>query len=541
MKGSKGILILLTAIGSLGLLSTTISKSLTSPEVCSFSPTPPFSGGPGTGGLGDRTGSPISSGTCAACHSGGSFGASTVVELINGSGNVVTSYTSGQLYTIRTTVSGSSSGFGSQTVALTATNANAGSMSSPSANAQLVTISGRDYFEHDNGPSATGVFEVTWSAPTIGTGTVNIYGIGLAVNENGGTSGDQSTATAVASITEDLPTTISYPGTPFCANDANQTPVQTGETGGVFSSVAGLDIDGATGLINVLNSTAGTYNVDYVYSQGTVSFNVTINPIFTVSDVATICSNETLVFGSQTLDQSNAGINTEVFQSINGCDSTVNLTLTVNSIITTTQSATICNDETFAFGTQTLDQSDAGLNTEIFQTVEGCDSTVELTLTVQPAIDDQISPAGNSLVAAQVGATYQWLDCDNGNANVVGATSQSFIPTNPGNYAAEITSGNCTVTSPCLFLDPFVGIEELNALELYIFPLPVDGVIHVKGIEILNDVNSVAVVSLSGKVLKRFDVSSTAFDVSEFNNGIYFLVIEHGQNEQESLKFTISN
>lgn len=540
MKGSKGFLVLLTAIGSLGLLSTTISKGLTSPEVCSFSPIPPFSGGPGTGGLGDRTGSPVSSGTCTACHSGGSFGATTVVELINGSGNVVTSYTSGQLYTIRTIVSGSGSGFGSQTVALTATNANAGSMSSPSANAQLVTIAGRGYFEHDNGASATGVFQVSWTAPVAGTGTVNLYGIGLVVNGNGGTSGDQSSPTAMTSITEDLPTTISYPGTPFCGNDANQAPVQTGETGGVFSSLAGLDIDATSGLIDVSNSTTGTYNVDYVYSQGTTSFSVSINPTYTVSDAATICSNETLVFGSQTLDLSNAGLNTEVFQTVEGCDSTVNLTLTVNNTETTAQSVSICSDETLVFGSQTLDQSNAGLNTEVFQTVEGCDSTVELTLTVESAIDDQISPAGNSLVAAQAGATYQWLDCDNGNANVVGATGQSFVPSTPGNYAAEITEGNCTVTSECLFLDPFVGIEELDALELYIYPLPVDGVINVKGIESLTDVKSITVISLTGKVLKDFDTNLGSFNISDINNGIYFLVIEHGQNQHESLKFTIS-
>ena len=486
MKGSKWILVLLAAIGSLGLLSNTISKSLTSPEVCSFSPIPPRNGGAANLGLGDKTGGPVSSGTCAQCHSGGSFGANTVIELINDSGNVVTSYTSGQLYTIRTTVSGSSSGFGSQTVALTATNTNAGSMSSPSANTQIITVSGRSFMEHTSA-SVTGVFEVFWLAPAVGTGDINLYGVGLAVNGNGGTSGDETSAPVSLSISEDIPTTISYPGTPFCANDANQTPVQTGESGGVFSSGTGLNIDASSGLIDVSNSTAGTYLVDYLYSGGTATFSVTINPIFTVSDVATICNDETLVFGSQTLDQSNAG-----------------------------------------------------LNTEVFQTVEGCDSTVELTLTVQPAIDDQISPAGNSLVAAQAGAAYQWLDCGNGNTNVVGATGQSFIPSTSGNYAVEITEGNCTVTSECLFLDPFLVIEELDALTLYIYPLPVDGVINVKGIESMTDVKSVAAISLTGEVLKDFNINLSSFDVSELNNGIYFLVIEHGQNERESLKFTIS-
>ncbi len=162
---------------------------------------PLFSGGPGTGGLGDRTGSPLSSATCAQCHSGGSFNATLGVQVLDGS-TPVSSYTAGDTYTVVYTVSGSSNGFGFQGGVLTSTNAAGGTFSSPSSNAQLVTISGRPYFEHDGGPSNTGVFQASWTAPIANTGTVSFYGVGLAVNQNGGTSGDQTTSPVVFSLTE---------------------------------------------------------------------------------------------------------------------------------------------------------------------------------------------------------------------------------------------------------------------------------------------------------------------------------------------------
>lgn len=533
---------LIFAISSLGLISLNLSGNSSSPEICSYNPTPPFSGGAGTGGLGDRTGGPLASGTCATCHSGSFYSTLATIQLLDGTGSPVTSYTSGQSYTIRTTVvagSGSPSGYGSQTVALTSANANAGSMTSATTPfTQIVTVSGRNYMEHLN-PSVTGVFEVSWTAPVAGTGDVTLYGIGLAINGNGGTSGDQASSTATLTLTEDLPTTISYPGTPFCADDSNQSPVQTGETGGSFSAPMGLVIDSGSGVVDVASSTAGTYQVDYTYSQGTTSFSVTINPIFNTTETATICSGETLNFGAQTLDETDAGLNTEVFQSVEGCDSTVNLMLVVNDSPQVSTAAVICNDGTLVFGTQTLDNSNAGLNTEVFQTVNGCDSVVELNLIVEAPMSDQISLVGNSLIATQSAALYQWIDCDNGNADVVGATSQSFVPTSTGNYAVVVTIGSCSVTSGCMFIDPFVGVDEVDPNELFIYPVPVKDVLHIDGYNDLEDVETVSILTFDGRLVQDLETEMNSFDVSKLSEGIYLLVIKRSGSKQHILRFSI--
>ena len=127
----------------------------------------------------------------------------------------------------------------------------------------------------------------------------------------------------------------------------------------------------------------GEYSEVFESKEGcdsTVVLTLTVNPIFSHTDEATICHGENYVFGSQTL--TTAGEYTEVFESKTSCDSTVVLTLTVNPIYNHTAEAAICQGETYTLGTQIL--SETGIYTEVFESKTGCDSTVVLTLSVNP-------------------------------------------------------------------------------------------------------------------------------------------------------------
>ncbi|MFT6924370.1 MAG: hypothetical protein ACJA1C_003392 [Crocinitomicaceae bacterium] len=517
-------------IGSISLFLISAGTSVTSSKAEAYKPTPPFSGGPGTGGLGDRTGSPLSSATCSQCHSGGAFNVSVTVDIFDPiTSTFITSYVPGTTYEMTYQVTGNASAYGFQGGALTSANAAGGSFSSPFG-AQLVTISGRPYIEHVGGPSATGTFQALWTAPASGSGDVTFYGIGLAVNQNGGTSGDNISTPLAVTITEEVPTTISYPGTPFCGNAANQNPTITGFTNGAFSSTAGLSIDGTSGVIDVSTSTPGTYSVDYVYSNGTVNTSITINPTFTSTSAATICDSETLTFGSQTLDASNAGLNTEIFQSIDGCDSTVDLTLTVLPSIVESDAATICSGGTYDFNGQTLTAANVGLNTVVLQTVNGCDSTVNLTLSVE-TIDITTGLTGGILNANQTGATYQWVDCNNGNAAIAGETNATYSPTAiTGNYAVEITVNNCTETSACTLVD-FTSLNELNINSSVVFPNPVLDVFEIKNIEQFGTVHSISLMDANGKVVQQISLNSTSTNIGHLDSGIYFLRIESASGD----------
>ena len=99
---------------------------------------------------------------------------------------------------------------------------------------------------------------------------------------------------------------------------------------------------------------------------------------------ATICQGS--VYNENGFNVSEAGIYTQNLTSVNGCDSIVTLTVSVNPVFDTTINATINSGETYAeFG---FNESESGTYVQNLQTVNGCDSTITLNLTVNSSLYD---------------------------------------------------------------------------------------------------------------------------------------------------------
>ncbi|MGN0235936.1 MAG: T9SS type A sorting domain-containing protein, partial [Paludibacteraceae bacterium] len=82
--------------------------------------------------------------------------------------------------------------------------------------------------------------------------------------------------------------------------------------------------------------------------------------------------------------------------------SIVTLTLTVNPILTENIAATICQGDSYTFGTDNL--TETGVYTKTFSSeVTGCDSIVTLTLTVQAPTDANVET-----MIIPAGTTYTW-------------------------------------------------------------------------------------------------------------------------------------
>ncbi|MBO7586934.1 MAG: fibrobacter succinogenes major paralogous domain-containing protein, partial [Bacteroidales bacterium] len=96
-----------------------------------------------------------------------------------------------------------------------------------------------------------------------------------------------------------------------------------------------------------------------------------------------VCENHT--WNGQTYTQS--GDYTQHFQTVNGCDSTVTLHLTVHNDVTHQFSETACGS--YTWNGQTYTQN--GDYTQHFQTIHGCDSTVTLHLIIQNAVTHQFT------------------------------------------------------------------------------------------------------------------------------------------------------
>lgn len=135
----------------------------------------------------------------------------------------------------------------------------------------------------------------------------------------------------------------------------------------------------------------------------------------------------------------------------------------------------ICKSESYAFGSQLISQP--GTYTELFQSNEGCDSLVTLTIALSD-IDTTISNNGGTLTALAVGAEYQWIDCSNGFTPMPGANSKSF-KADSGDYAVIVTQNSCADTSACHQVSLVVGIQDEIDDGVTIFPNPADDLFYI--------------------------------------------------------------
>jgi large repetitive protein len=119
---------------------------------------------------------------------------------------------------------------------------------------------------------------------------------------------------------------------------------------------------------------------------------------------ASICRGKTYTAGGQTFTSSVTGrIITLPNGSFTGCDSTIVLNLTVVNPTAITANRTICNGDSIKIGTQFY--KTAGSTTVVLKTADGCDSIVNLNLTVLPKvqniIDRYICQGGTTTVGGQ--------------------------------------------------------------------------------------------------------------------------------------------
>ena len=135
---------------------------------------------------------------------------------------------------------------------------------------------------------------------------------------------------------------------------------------------------------------AGTYTQNLQTIDGCdsiVTLTLTVNPVENTNLMAAICEGS--AYTENGFNVSEAGTYTQNLQTVNGCDSIVTLTLTVNPVESTTLSAAICEGTTYT--ENGFNVSEAGTYTQNLQTVNGCDSIVTLTLNVNPVANTTLS------------------------------------------------------------------------------------------------------------------------------------------------------
>ncbi|MBO6051767.1 MAG: T9SS type A sorting domain-containing protein [Bacteroidales bacterium] len=160
----------------------------------------------------------------------------------------------------------------------------------------------------------------------------------------------------------------------------------------------------------------GTVSGEYVFNRSTingcdstVTLNLTVNPVYNQTESEVICANELPFTWRDTVFAEGTVSGEYVFNrnTVNGCDSTVTLTLTVNPIFNQSESATICQNELPYTWRDTIFAEGTVSGDYVFNksTVNGCDSIVTLTLTVNPSY----TQSENETIC-QVELPYTWRD-----------------------------------------------------------------------------------------------------------------------------------
>ncbi len=238
----------------------------------------------------------------------------------------------------------------------------------------------------------------------------------------------------------------------------------------------------------------------------------------------TLCEGESIVVGG--IPYSDAGDYTISLESTNGCDSTILLSITIDPIQTTFLNESICAGESYVIGNETFTAS--GDYMVFLVSVNGCDSLVLLTLSVDE-VDNTVTVNENILTATESGASYQWIDCDSG-GNIPGATNQSYEVTVTGNYAVLITDAlDCSATSECVHV-VITGIADVawsNAITIY--PNPADQVISIRN-ETPETISVLNVINTSGQRIGVYEVDGeNPIDISILDPGAYLIKLSVGE------------
>jgi uncharacterized protein YjdB len=188
-------------------------------------------------------------------------------------------------------------------------------------------------------------------------------------------------------------------------------------------------------------TTAGTYNRTVTAANGcdsVITLNLSVRPNATATISQSICQGQSFSFGSQSL--TTAGTYNRTITAANGCDSVITLNLSVRPNATATISQSICQGQSFSFGSQSL--TTAGTYTRTITAANGCDSVITLNLTVS------IPPDAGSISGVQnicVNATTSFSSTATGGSWSSSTPAVATVNATTG-LVTGLTAGTATIT-----------------------------------------------------------------------------------------------
>ncbi len=293
---------------------------------------------------------------------------------------------------------------------------------------------------------------------------------------------------------------------------------------------------------NVNNQTytmSGTYSDTSVNSTGCNSISVlvlTINNSYDTTYTASSCVEYTWSLDMDSIRTFNqSGLYSLNYISSAGCDSIVRLNLSILDTTFTIDTVAACESYTWGENNKTYTDTDEQfmkMDSVIYTNAAGCDSTVYLYLQIIK-LNRAIINLGDSALAVEKGprVTYQWINCNENNSPVAGATMRGFVPSDTGKFASIITDRavvnnvSCTDTTNCVFIQ-YIGLTKIaDEADFSIYPNPTMGQFTFKAGSRPFFNQPLQLFDLNGRLINEYLINREEqfIDLKEVEKGIYFI------------------
>ena len=173
-----------------------------------------------------------------------------------------------------------------------------------------------------------------------------------------------------------------------------------------------------------------------------------------------------------------------------------------------------------------------GYYLDTISTGSGCDSVFSIDLIFDKVYTGVIQDK-STLKSIDVRASHQWIDCDNLNLPIEGATDRIFTATHSGHYAVIVSNSTCIDTSAIheVIINTVTGvIENTFESEVRLYPNPTEGDVSIDLGKVHADLE-VTVTGPDGRIVQRNTIKQAkviGLNMPE-PAGIYLVTVTSGK------------
>ena len=303
---------------------------------------------------------------------------------------------------------------------------------------------------------------------------------------------------------------------------SNETLILTVDANTINTSVVN-ECDSYLWLVdgNTYNS-SGTYSFINVNPSGCVhteSLVLSINSSTSTSQAVSICDGDSLILNGSTYY--GPGTHQDILQDLNGCDSIISTTISVQPVFNNFQNIFLCKGDSINIGNSTY--FDEGYFIDTISSSNGCDSIISSNIVVS-SLEIEIVLVNNELQ----------INTLNGNGNIflwnTSETTSTIIPVNNAIYWCLVTDENDCLSDTVFFNFSTTSLFNQLSNSLMIFPNPTTSIINIMFSNSLN--TNITIENILGDEIYNtlcLDRGSVykQIDLSNFSNGVYIVKLSN--------------